>query len=106
MIYPTYLFHPSMGSMLVREKVYHLSSKYASFCQDFLSFLPNIPSQDREKESMKVGMHEKTVANDISSGYVAEIVEIECKMSGTNATFYLAETITIMSNNKWLNQIV
>ena len=38
--------------------------------------------------------HERKIAaNDVSSGYVAEILEIECELSGTNAIFYLAEAI-------------
>ncbi len=49
---------------------------------------------------MSVRTNEKTAVNDVLSGYVAEILEIECEMSGTSATFYLAEAITIRSNNK------
>src|SRR5438270_13708394 len=41
--------------------------------------------------------------NDVSLAYVAEIVKSECEMNGTRATFYLAETITIMSNNTCLS---
>jgi hypothetical protein len=48
---------------------------------------------------MNVPTNEKTTVNDVLSGYVAVSVNFEREMSGINATFYLAEAITITSNN-------
>jgi hypothetical protein len=47
---------------------------------------------------MSVRKNDKTAVNDVLSGYVAEILETECELSGTNEIFYLAEAITIRSN--------